>query len=224
MQRNRAFFSNHFCGGRGIEIGALLHPMPLPPGSRVRYVDRMPVADLRKQYPELNGVELVPVDIIDSGETLATLPDGLEDFVIAAQFIEHCQNPVRALVNMLRVIRNQGFIMLTVPDKRFTFDKDRPITSNEHLLEECRNGTERTRRDHFREWIRMGGERDEAKVEEAVDGLLARDYSIHYHVWDSEAFIKFLYFAKERFRLGFEVWATFRNGDELIVILRKETA
>src|SRR5258708_6074719 len=136
MHRNRAFFSTSFCGGRGLEIGALLHPTPVPEGSRVRYVDRLPVAELRRQYPELAGADLVPVDILDSGETLATLPDGQEDFVIAGQFIEHCQNPVRAIVNMLRVIRNEGFVMLTVPDKRFSFDHDRPITTHEHLLDE----------------------------------------------------------------------------------------
>jgi SAM-dependent methyltransferase len=222
MHRNRAFFSHSFCGGRGIEIGALLHPTPLPPGARVRYVDRMTVPELRRQYPELDKAELVNVDIVDSGETLATLPDGQEDFVIAGQFIEHCQNPVRAVVNMLRVVKHEGFVLLTVPDKRFTFDKDRPITTHEHLLDECLNGTDPTRKEHYREWVRSShGETDEAKVEAAAEGLMARDYSIHYHVWDSEAFLRFLMFIKERFALPFEIWATLRNGSELIVVLRK---
>ena len=39
----------------GIEIGALHHPLPVPPEARVRYVDRMPVSELRRQYPELAG-------------------------------------------------------------------------------------------------------------------------------------------------------------------------
>ncbi|HKP96775.1 MAG TPA: methyltransferase domain-containing protein [Fibrobacteria bacterium] len=221
MHRNRAFFSHSFCGGKGIEIGALHHPTPLPPGAQVRYVDRLPVEGLRKQYPELAGEDLVPVHILDSGETLATLPDGREDFAIAAQFIEHCQNPVRALVNMLRVVRPEGFVMLTVPDKRYSFDKDRPITTHEHLLDECLNGTEHTRRDHFREWVLAQGERDEEQVEKSVDQLMERDYSIHYHVWDSDAFLKFLFFAKERFGLPFELWASCRNGTELVTVLRK---
>jgi len=208
--------------GRGIEIGALHHPLPLLPDTRIRYVDRMPVAQLRRQYPELANEALVEVDIIDDGESLHTLPDGEEDFVVACQFLEHCQNPIRALVNMLRVLRNQGFIMLTLPDKRFTFDKQRPITTNEHLLDECLHGTERTMRDHFLEWARLTGEpKPEAEVEAEAEWLMNRNYSIHFHVWDSEAFIKFLFFFKERFQLPFEVYATFSNGDELIVILRK---
>jgi SAM-dependent methyltransferase len=221
MRKNRAFFAASFCGGRGIEIGALHEPMPLPPESRVRYVDRLSVADLRNQYPELNDRDLVPVDIVDSGETLASLPDGLEDFVIAAQFIEHCRNPVRALANMLRVVRNQGFVLLTVPDKRYTFDKHRPITTHEHLLDECLNGTEHTLRGHFHDFLKTPDQEEGETLEGSVDALMARDYSIHYHVWDSDAFLQFLLFAKERFTLPFEIWVSFRNGEELIVVLRK---
>ncbi len=195
--------------------------MPLPAGSLIRYVDRLPAQELRKQYPELAGQELAPVDIIDSGETLATLPDGQEDFVIAAQFIEHCRNPVRALANMLRVVKDQGFILLTVPDKRYTFDKHRPITTHEHLLDECLNGTEHTLRAHFHDFLKPADGIGDEALERSIDQMMARDYSIHYHVWDSEAFIKFLFFAKERFLLPFETWVTFRNGEELIVVLRK---
>jgi SAM-dependent methyltransferase len=185
----------------------------------------MSVADLRKQYPELAGVNLVGVDIVDSGETLATLPDGQEDFVIAGQFIEHCQNPVRALVNMLRVVRNGGFVFLTVPDMRFTRDKARALTSNEHLLEECLRGTEPTRRSHFVEFARDSeGISDPAEAEKRADWLMSVDYSIHYHVWDSDSFLDFLLFAKRKFKLPCEIQATCRNGDELIVILQKSVA
>lgn len=225
MMRNRAFYANSFCGGRGIEIGALLHPTPLPAGAKVRYVDRMSVVDLRLQYKELDGVDLVPVDIVDSGETLASLPDGQEDFVIAGQFIEHCQNPVRAIVNMLRVARNGGFIFLIVPDMRMTRDKSRQLTSNEHLLDECIRGTEHTRRGHFIEFARDSeGISDPAEIEKRADWLMSVDYSIHYHVWDSDSFLGFLLWAKGRFKLPFEIQATCRNGDELIVILQKSVS
>lgn len=222
MEENRAFFARSFCSGRGIEIGALHHPVPMPPGARVRYLDRMPVADLRLQYPELAGEDLVPVDIVDSGETLATVPDASEDFVVASQFIEHCENPIRALINMLRVVRMGGFIVLTVPDKRRTFDKDRAVTPNEHLLEECVQGPERNTREHYREAARQNPEcRTEAEVDRYADELMRKGYSIHFHVWDGDAFLRFLFFIKERFRLPLELWATLRNGNELMVAIRK---
>lgn len=222
MENNRAFFAKTFCLGQGIEIGALHHPMRLPPESRVRYLDRLPKAELLRHYSDLPAEKMVEVDILDSGETLAAIPDGSEDFVIAAQFIEHCENPIRAVVNMLRVVKAGGFVFLTVPDKRFTFDKDRPLTSNEHLLEECMRGTEGTRREHFREWARfVEGKSDPIAIETRVDYLLSTDYSIHFHVWDGDHFLRFLMFIKEKFRLPLEIFGSMRNGNELMVAIQK---
>lgn len=199
--------------------------MRLPPGSRVRYVDRMTRDQLYAQYRELREENLVAVDIVDDGETLATLPDGKEDFAVACQFIEHCRNPVRALVNMLRVVKDGGFVVLTVPDKWQTFDKDRPITSNQHLLDECLHGTAATERDHYLEYARfINGLDDPARIAAVADGYIRDGVSIHWHVWDPEAFLGFLLFFKERFRLPFRIFATMLNGNELMVALQKRIA
>ena len=50
---------------------------------------------------------------------------------------------------------------------------------------------------------------------------MAQDYSIHFHVWDPDAFIKFLFFTKDNFKLPFEIYVTFMNGEEIIAVLRK---
>ena len=34
---------------------------------------------------------------------------------------------------MLRVLKSNGVLYLALPDKRFTFDQDRPVTPYEHL-------------------------------------------------------------------------------------------
>lgn len=222
MQAHRAFLVKSFCHGRGIEIGAMHHPVPLPPELKVRYLDRFSISGLRDQYKEIKDQPMVEVDIVDNGETLATLPDASEDFIIACQFIEHCQNPVRAIVNMLRVVRNQGFVLITAPDKRFTFDVDRPITTNQHILDECLHGTEHTALQHFREWTTLVDKiTDPVEAEKSVQWLVEKDYSIHFHVWDSDAFIQFLLFFKEQFKLPFELYATMQNKMELMVLLRK---
>src|SRR5437868_3016790 len=61
---DRQIVANAYLWGEGIEVGALSNPLPPPPGARVKYVDRMSVDDLRRQYPELASYDLVPVDII----------------------------------------------------------------------------------------------------------------------------------------------------------------
>ena len=92
----------------------------------MKYVDRMTVAELRRQYQELAGDPLVETDIIDNGEQLTTIRDETQDFVIANHFIEHCQNPIQTFQNLFRVLKPGGVLYVAVPDKRFTFDADRP--------------------------------------------------------------------------------------------------
>jgi methyltransferase family protein len=109
--------------------------VPLPVRDRVRelrdivrrhavvsYLDRLPVDELRMQYPELAHERLVPVDVVDDAEQLAAFTDGGQDFIIANHFIEDCEDPLRTLQNMLRKIRPRVVIYMAVPDKRYTFD------------------------------------------------------------------------------------------------------
>ena len=169
--------------GSGIEIGALHEPLHVPPSVNVRYVDRMSTPDLRRQYPELKDLNLVQVDIIDDGERLATVADGSQDFVIANQVLEHFQNPLLAMQNMLRVLKPGAVLYLSLPDKRFSFDVDRPVTTVEHVLRDYNEGPEWSRRQHFEEWARYKEKLSGEALHARVDELIRIDYSIHFHVW-----------------------------------------
>jgi len=84
---DRKTLASIYLRGHGIEIGALQFPVKLPRSVKVRYVDRLTVSELRKHYPELDSYKLVKVDILDDGETLATIGDASQDFVIANHFL-----------------------------------------------------------------------------------------------------------------------------------------
>ena len=155
----------------------------MPSSVEVRYVDRLSTEDLRRHYPELADFKLVEVDIIDDGERLATVADSSQDFVIANQVVEHFQNPLLALENMLRVLKPGGVLYLSLPDKRFSFDIDRPVSTVEHLLRDYREGPEWSRRQHFEEWTRYTEKVTGESFQARVDELMRTDYSIHFHVW-----------------------------------------
>ena len=217
---NRYSLSFLYLRGNGIEIGALHNPLRLSPRARVRYVDRMTVADLRMQYPELQGKKLVDVEIVDDGERLATVLDGSQDFVIANHFIEHCQNPLQALENAYRVLRPSGVLYLALPDKRYTFDRDRPVTLIEHLERDHADGPEWSRRGHFEEWVRLVNKvTDPVLVARQVELLLAMEYSIHYHVWTQREMMALLLHLQKR--LPFDIEVMLRHKDEVIFIIRK---
>ena len=107
---NRYSLAFFYIEGKGIEIGALHNPLKVSSRASVRYVDRMSVADLRCQYVELED-QLVTVDVVDDGERLATFQNASQDFVIANHFVEHCQNPLLALENALRILRRGGALL-----------------------------------------------------------------------------------------------------------------
>jgi SAM-dependent methyltransferase len=151
---DRESIANMYIRGNGIEIGALHNPVRIPKSATVKYIDIMSIPGLRKQYPDLDSRKLVDVDIVDDGEQLAKISDSTQDFVIANHFLEHCQNPIGAMSNMLRVLKEGGVLYLSIPDKRYSFDADRPVTSIEHLLKDYQEGPEWSKKQHFEEWIR----------------------------------------------------------------------
>jgi predicted SAM-dependent methyltransferase len=209
-----------FLQGDGIEIGALHQPLPMPASARVKYVDRMTVRELRQQYEELAGTALVEIDIIDNGELLTTIGDETQDFVVANHFLEHCQNPILTFQNLFRVLKPSGVVYMAVPDKRFTFDKDRPCTTIEHIMRDFREGVTWSKRQHFEEWSRLvNGRTNDAEVEDEVQRLLRIDYSIHFHVWGAAELLE-LMLTLQRI-VGFELELFMRNGPESILVLRK---
>jgi SAM-dependent methyltransferase len=208
-----------FLRGEGIEIGALHQPLPLPGGAKATYVDRMRVADLRGHYPELADLPLIEPDVLDDGETLATFADASQDFVVANHFLEHCQNPIAALQTLLRVLKPGGVLFLAVPDRRFTFDVDRPPTPIEHLIRDYTDGPEWSRRQHFEEWVRLVNKQPEDRVDASVAYLMSIDYSIHFHVWRAVDLLEFIQ-VFHRFA-AFELELFRRNGFESLLILRK---
>jgi predicted SAM-dependent methyltransferase len=217
----RVRIANRYLSGDGIEIGALHNPLPIPRSARVRYVDRLPVPKLRAHYPELEREPLVPVDILDDGERLATIPDSSLDFVVANHFLEHTQNPVGTLLNVFRVLRPGGVLYLAVPDKRHTFDIDRPVTSFEHLLRDFDEGPHVSRRAHFEEWVRLVDKVPEKEVSRRVEQLLEQDYSIHFHVWTQREALELLTAVRDRLDLDFDIELMERIEHEVVFVLRK---
>jgi SAM-dependent methyltransferase len=223
VHHTRTAIAAVFLHGDGIEIGALHQPLQVPGSARVKYVDRMPAAELRRHYEELAGTPLVEIDIIDDGEQLTTIRNETQDFVIANHFIEHCQNPILAVQNLFRVLKPGGVIYLAVPDKRFTFDANRPCTTVEHLMRDFAEGPAWSKRQHFDEWARLVNNRtDEAQIEQEIQHLIDIDYSIHFHVWRAAELLELVVTLQHLVRFELELFL--RNGHETILILRKAAA
>lgn len=221
IQQHRYEVARRWLRGEGVEIGALHAPLKVPPDARVRYVDRLPVEELRRVYPELADQALVAVDVIDDGERLATIPDGSLDFVVANHMLEHCENPLGTLRQHLAKLRSGGILYYAVPKRSAGFDRERDVTTFEHLLADDRDAGEGSRWSHYLEWARyVNGMRDAAAEENARENQRNR-YSIHFHVWDEPAFRALLEQARPHVGSGYTIEAFTSNIMEIIAVLRK---
>ncbi len=146
------------------------------------------------------------------------------DFIIANHFLEHCEDPIGTIGVHLEKLRPGGVLFYAVPDMRYTFDFNRPVTPLDHLVRDHEEGPERSRAEHFTEWARSveGPEASEAEVRERAARASKSGYSIHMHVWTQAEFLQLLLRCRERLDDRFEIEAVARQGIELVVVLRKE--
>lgn len=212
--------ARYLTSGHGVEIGALDSPTPLPPGAKVRYVDFRTVAELHRQYPDLDAASFVGVDVVDDGERLDKVADASIGFLIANHMLEHCENPLGTLRNHLRKVAPGGWLYYAMPNMRCSFDSARPLTTFAHLVADEADGGKASRRGHFFEWAKLVNKfDDDAAAEENAQACIAQGYSIHFHVWDGNSWIDFLCRAREHLGNSFEIRHFELSGPEMISVL-----
>lgn len=210
--------------GQGVEIGPGHAPFPVPSGVSVRYLDRWEPVENSALFPELGDQPGFPrPDIVANLDVdrLSALRDASQDFVIASHILEHLANPLAMLVDVHRVLKPGGLLVLILPDRRVTFDSERSPTSLEHLADEYRRDVREVSDEHVIEAIvaqvRFNGDiRDPTvlaaeRTESEID--LHRRRSIHAHVWDMEEFNEVLGFSEHELGLSWKVLDTMPAGD-----------
>jgi hypothetical protein len=215
----RRLVAQLYIAGKGLEIGALQWPLRLPPGTRVRYVDRLGVDELRAHYP---GMDPIDVDLVEDGERLPSIPLASQDFIVANHFLEHCEDPILTLETLTSRICEGGVLYLAVPDADLTFDARRPSTPFAHVLDDHLLGAERSRGSHVDEWVRLVEEVEGDDAERRAGQLLETRYSIHYHVWRLHDLLAFFARVIDEHGVPLRLECAVRSGLETICVLRRE--
>ncbi|HKO17530.1 MAG TPA: class I SAM-dependent methyltransferase [Acidobacteriaceae bacterium] len=217
----REILADRYLKGSGIEFGALNYPLSVPQGVTVTYADLQRGESLRQLFSEVGHIR--EPDIITDIESMRGIRDDSQDFVIANHVLEHVEDPLRALKAINRVLRPTGIAYLTLPDKRFTFDRDRQLTPLSHLLKDHREGPLGSLLVHYEEWCRCVDHLEGDEGSRKIAAMLEQRANIHFHVWDyPEMAIMFAYVARHA-EFAFEIEASVLNGIEVIWILRKRS-
>jgi ubiquinone/menaquinone biosynthesis C-methylase UbiE len=78
--------------------------------------------------------------IICEATNLQSIQDASYEFLIASHCLEHVANPLRALAEWKRVLKQDGSLLLILPHKDGTFDWRRPTTPIGHMVVDFENG------------------------------------------------------------------------------------
>lgn len=120
------------------------------------------------------------------------------DFVLSSHSLEHVANPVKALKEWFRVLKDRGELILILPDKNYTFDHRRNYTTYEHLVSDYINNTTEHDTTHFGEILQT---HDEEKSKVKYDDcklMLSNNFvqrCAHHHVFSLEVTKQILEYA-----------------------------
>ncbi len=217
----RARYARLLCG-RGLEIGALRNPFELGDGVEVVYSDILPPEEIDRHYP--GGVH---PDILSDSESFPTVEDDTFDFLIANHVLEHLTDPIRALTEWHRILRDGGLAMVALPDKRYTFDVNRRRTPLSHLVADSHNTLDPRLKnfEHLVDWAthveRFAPGSPEWK--NWIEDRFENGFAVHNHVWVLQDILHLLLYLYSRNVAPFALARcdnTALFGNEFIVLLR----
>ncbi|MBN9585102.1 MAG: methyltransferase domain-containing protein [Afipia sp.] len=207
---------------RGIEIGAGASPFPVPLHCQVLYGDQLSYAELLDhRYPGQSQHEMPVPDVTTSLDTLEGIADDSMNFIIACHVIEHTKSPIGAIVAAWKKLRKGGYLLLVVPDKERTFDKERPLTTLPHLIADFENYDRARDYQHYEEFYQLAFPQQENVYRSVVDKAFRSNGDIHYHVWNRDSFMTMVSHINEHIIRWTEITSRASLGIEFYVRLRK---
>ncbi len=166
----------------GLEIGPSLRPVvPKREGFRVEIVDHLSKEELTEKYAAmgLDTSAIEEVDYIWDGRDYCELTgkNSYYDYIVASHVIEHTPDFIAFLKDCSSMLKEGGILSLAVPDKRYTLDHFRTVTTVAEVIDQYLHkdslGTVGTLCEYALHVCKRGGRTAWAKE---LDGILPKKY------------------------------------------------
>jgi hypothetical protein len=201
--------------GIGLEVGAGASPFPVPLNCHVLFGDRIPHDKLIVElYPGQTSFDLVHPDILMDFDSFDGIADNSLDFIIGCHVIEHVRDPISTIVNGYRKLKPGGNLLLVIPDKERTFDKHRPLTKLQHLIDDYLVPDPERDRLHYEEFFRLAFPVPEIEIDVTVEKAVKSKTDIHFHVWNYSSFKELVNYVNTQYVAYSKIWSHPTLSDE----------
>ena len=126
------------------------------------------------------------VDYVTDAANLSFAQDKTFDFVCSSHVMEHLANPLGAIAEWKRIIKDEGIIYVAVPDMRYTFDCKRDKTPLSHLVDDFEKKVSRINQNHIADFVEnFDYEKTQEFTKEQLFELVRENPEsiVHNHVW-----------------------------------------
>lgn len=149
--------------------------------------------DLSRTVQKIINVDNRPADIanhdvdyVTDAANLFFVAEESLDFICSSHLLEHLANPLKAIVEWKRVIKEGGIIYVGVPDKRHTFDHKRDRTPLSHLIEDFEKDIGQADKTHVSEFLEKFDESNpccDSSEQRRENVRNDPESQVHHHVW-----------------------------------------
>lgn len=149
MQRDDFLRSLINLDGYGLEIGPSFGPLvKKSSGAKVEVVDYADADTLRNHYEGNRSVNIANIEEVDYVVQRGSILEAIGrhkyyDYIVASHVIEHTPDMLGFLKDCERLLKEDGILLLAVPDKRHCFDIFQPLTSTGSILQAHLDGRTR---------------------------------------------------------------------------------
>jgi SAM-dependent methyltransferase len=134
---------------------------------------------------------------ITEATNLDAIHDAAYECVLASHVLEHIANPLRALAEWMRVLKDDGLLLIVLPHKDGTFDWRRPTTTLAHMIEDGDRNMDEDDLTHLEEILALH-DLDRDKPAGSFEQFRSRctanfhNRAMHHHVFDTHAAVRLM--------------------------------